>query len=650
MQAQLLEHTIPLLDGFPAYLQGRRVEFDLPRQLRLRMRHPEKIKVSDWAAQYRVVSDGAHEGPWRHEYAPHTVKIMDTFGLPWVREVWFCGVEQSGKTNTMINCIGWCIDCDPGGIFYLMPTEDTAAKVTSGKLRPTIEKSPRLSRYLSTRQDDTTLARIRLTHGVTIWPAHANSASSMATWTAKHCFGDEVDKYPPTTGKESDPITLIKKRNRNYKGRYKRFFASTPAGLFIYQGVQNCHQVWEYRVKCPHCEEFIKMDAEHLVFGTGDSGLGTRKDLKDFASPQSPVPSPGLPTPAEVELNGASYACNECGTIWDEQTRESAIVSGHWFCVKGGEIHRPSKVGFHHRAWECLDITLAEIAAAWLRAKEDHAAKIAWANGYEAIDYIEEQAAAVTEEHLLRYRSELPRNIVPADTALLALLVDTQQSCFKYQVWAIGYAPEIKLHMVRHGIVETFADLEGMLRPELEELKLKTVEGVEHKISIGLIDSGGTRRGYQKHSRTVEVYTWCSQNKIMTPIKGMHGLAGELITYKLIETLPGTNIKLPYGVKRANLRVDYFKNELERRLGIQPDDRDSFSFHADIDAVFAKEYTSESKNDQGEWLHNRKKGPNDYFDCTNYLMALIEMIKRRIPKKDQQATGRRILSKGVARD
>ena len=129
-EQQLIPHTIPLLPGLPGYLAGRAVDFDLPRALRLRLRHPEKIRVSEWAEKYRIVSDGAHEGPWRHEYAPHTVRIMDTFGQPWVREVWFCGVEQSGKTNTMINCIGWCIDCDPGGIFYLMPTEDTADKIT----------------------------------------------------------------------------------------------------------------------------------------------------------------------------------------------------------------------------------------------------------------------------------------------------------------------------------------------------------------------------------------------------------------------------------------------------------------------------------------------------------------------------------------
>lgn len=618
MHPALLHDSIPLLDGLPLSLIGQQVAFDLPRALKLRMRHPEKIKVSDWAAQYRIVSDGAHEGPWRHEYAPHTVKIMDTFGQPWVREVWFCGVEQSGKTNTMINCIGWCIDCDPGGIFYLMPTEDTAAKITSGKLRPTIEKSPRLSRYLSARQDDTTLARIKLSHGVTIWPAHANSASSMATWTAKHCFGDEIDKFPALTGKETDPITLIKKRNRNYKGRYKRFFASTPAGLFVYKGVQNCHQIWEYRVKCPHCDEYLKMDAEHLIIPQGA-------------------------TPEEIERSGAGYACNECGSEWDDTTRESAIRLGHWFCTTGADIARPHKVGFHHRAWECLDITLAEIAAAWMRAQSGGLSeKIAWANGYEAIDYIAEATSTVTVEHLLQYRSELPRKLVPSDSWRLALLVDTQQSSFYYQVWSIGYAPECRLHMVRHGIVEKFADLEGLLQEEYQD-----ASGAVHRIQNGLIDSGGTRRGWQKHSRTVEVYEWCSRNRQMMPIKGMHGRNGDMVSFKEVETYPGTNKKIPCGLKRANLRVDLYKDELERRLGIQPDDPGALSFHDGIDADFAKHYTAEVKDEHGDWQHNRKHR-NDYWDCTVYLIALYEMVKLRIPRKENQAApARRVLSKGV---
>lgn len=628
-QTPLIENLLPIPAGLPPTvrraLSGRRVAFDLPRQLKLRMRHPEKMRVSEWAEKHRIVTDGAHEGPWRHDYAPHTVKIMDTFGLPWVREIWFCGVEQSGKTNTMINCIGWAVDCDPGNIFYLMPTEDTAAKVTGGKLKPTLAKSPRLSRYVSARQDDTTLARINLTHGVSIFPAHANSASSMATWTAKHCFGDEVDKYPAMTGKETDPITLIKKRNRTYKGRYKRFFASTPAGMYIYKGMQNCHQVWEYRVKCPHCGELIRMDADHLVLPPGADG--------------------GQPTPEEAERLGAAYECNACGDLWDDHARDAAIRAGRWLCVKGEDIHRPAKVGFHHRAWECLDIDLKEIAAAYLKGKQgDVAAKVAWANGYEAMDYEQEATAAVTQEHLLTYRSDLPRNLVPPDTARLCLLIDTQQASYYYTVWAYGYAPEIRMHMVAHGIVEQGTDLEGMLQEVYQDH-----EGRQFRISNGLKDSGGTRRGYQKHSRTVEVYEWCSRNRTIMPLKGIPGRNGDMISYKQVETYPGTNKAIKGGLKRANIRVDFFKDELERRLTYQIDDPQALSFHDGIDDAFAKHFTGETKDEHGEWIHSKRSQRIDYMDCTVYALALREMMKRSIPMRptEAQPAQRRILSKGV---
>jgi phage terminase large subunit GpA-like protein len=120
----------------------------------------------------------------------------------------------------------------------------------------------------------------------------------------------------------------------------------------------------------------------------------------------------------------------------------------------------------------------------------------------------------------------------------------------------------------------------------------------------------------------------------MTPIKGMHGRQGDLITYKEIELFPGTNKKVPGGLKRANLRVDLFKDELERRLQIQPDDRGALSFHNEIDEAFAKHYGAETKDEHGDWQHNRKTR-NDYWDCTVYFIALVEMVKLRIPRRPE---------------
>ncbi len=623
MQTALIQHTTELHPAFPAYLAGRSVSFDLPKQVRMRMRHPEKIKVSEWAEKYRVVTDGAHEGPWRHDYAPHTVKIMDTFGQPWLREVWFCGVEQSGKTNTMINCIGWAVDCDPGNIFYLMPTEDTAAKVTGGKLRPTLQKSLRLSRYLSTKQDDTTLSRINLTHGCTIFPAHANSASSMATWAAKHCFGDEIDKYPAMTGKESDPITLIKKRNRTYKGRYKRFFSSTPAGLFIYKGMQNCHQVWEYRVKCPHCGEYIKMDAGHLIMPSSVSGTrGTVIDNGQRTTDTDNV------TPEDVERLGATYACNDCGSEWDEYTREQAIRTGRWYCVKGEEIARPSKVGFHHRAFECLDVTLAEIAAAYLKAQQGTLAdKVAWANGYEAVDY-EEETSNRPHEAILALKDDRPRGLVPRGISCLTIAIDTQMRGFWYEVRAWGYGLALESWQVREGFTESFEALERIIWQD----QYKDVDGEVYPIIGGCIDSGGGM-GDNGISKTVEVYNWCRMHPSILPIKGQQRMS-KLYNVSPQDHFPGTSKKIPGGLNLYLVNTTLLKDTLAAKLCIQSCDPGAWHLHSETSEDYARQMTAEYKDERGYWQCPRGKD-NHYWDVGVYQLAFAEIAQLKFTRPPQ---------------
>ncbi|MHC1697759.1 MAG: terminase gpA endonuclease subunit [Geobacteraceae bacterium] len=628
-----LAHTLPIIpipDTLPGHirraLSGRRVSFDIPRPVKLRMRHPEKIRVSEWAEKYRVVIDGAHEGPWRHEYAPHTVKIMDTFGFPWVREVWFCGVEQSGKTNTMINCIGWAVDCDPGNIFYLMPTEDTSDKVVGVKIRPTLQKSPRLARYLGRKQDDTTLTRINFTHGVTFFPAWANSPSSMATFTAKHCFGDEVDKYPVMAGMkssessqkaEADPITLIKKRNRNYKGRFKRFFASTPAGRYIQKGLQNCHQVWEYRVKCPDCGELIKMDAEHLI-----------------------VPKDA--TPESIERDGCEYAC-ACGSVWDDHKREIAIREGRWICAKGADISRPAKVGFHHRAWECLDIPLAEIASAWLKSKfGDLAAKIAWANGYEAEDY-EAELSDRREDYILRLRDDRPEGLIPSAADIITLHADTQDNGFWYTVRAWEYGPLLNTWLVKAGFVETLDALTIIMKAEYQ-----VSDGSQARISHACIDTQG--------HRTAEIYAWCKATGCMA-FAGASGRKKIPVTVSKIEQFPGTSKPIPGGLSLYHLDTHYHKDALAIKLKTEPSDPGAWLLHSgystDQIAIgahlptaginhgldqYARHFCAEGRDESGRW-QNPKRLPNHLWDCENYALALALYLKfdLRTSHKNEQA-------------
>ena len=609
-QPALIPRVIPLPAWLPAELRtrlsGQRVSLTLPRQVRSRLRTPERVKVSEWAAKHRVVTAiDAYPGPWRNEMVPHTVKIMDTTGLAHVREVWMCMPERAAKTQILINAAMASLDQGgrSGNIFWLMPTELDARQAMGERLIPSLRECKRTARLLSTSADDTSRGIIRFKHGVRLRPAWSNSPSSMASYFGRLNIADECDKFADRTSEGTDPITLFLKRSRDDRHGSRYLFASTPAGKYIYKGSMSCQQVWQFQARCPDCGEYVTMDGEHLVIPEGA-------------------------TPEEMHFHEVRYACNSCGVAWDERTRRLAYLAGRWYCIKGADLPRPETVGFHMSAFPLPTVPLAEIAAAKLKAEAgDLSEKCAYANGYLCIDYVAEQVGAIDIERVLKFKSDLPRDLVPPDTALLGLLIDTQQVGFYYEVWALGYAPEIAMHMLRHDQVETFADLEGLLAKTW-----KDADGKEFRISGGLIDSGGTRQGWQKHSRTSEVLEWCSTHRTVRPHKGMHGRNGDMIGYKNQDSFPGTGKKIPGGLIRVNIRVDLFKDELEHRLGKEPDNLGALSFHDGIDEHFAKHFTAESKDVAGDWIHNKKQR-NDYWDCAGYALAFRHINKLRIPRR-----------------
>ncbi len=623
-QALFEQKTTVLPSWVPSEVRGRLAGTSfrqrLPEVIRRRMRTTEKIRVSEHAARYRQVTDGPHAGPWRHEYAPHTVKIMDTYGKSWVREIWFCGVEQSGKTNTMLNCMHWAADCDPGDIFYMMPTEDTMGKITGGRIKPMIQRSPRLSRYLTGREADMTLSRIRLNHGVTIHPSWSNSPASMATWSAKHVFGDEVDKGQEQSGREADRITLLRKRGRLYKGRYKRFFGSTPAQLFIYPGMRACAQIWEYRVRCPHCDNLIRMEADGLDL----EGL----DLE------------------RIEAGAlVRFACPDCGTLWDDPLREQAIRAGLWVCVKGADLSRPSRVGFHHRAWECLDVPLAEIAVAWLKAEAGSTVdKIAWANGYEAMDYVYEQQDR-KEDFILRLVDEsMPRQLVPRDTSYLMLIADTQQIGFYYQVLAFGWGTDLQVAKIDHGFLKNFNNLNDIAAKVYQD-----ADGGKYRCQSGWIDSGGgTNPGKPKHSRTVEVYRFCRQHPFWRPLKGRRTME-QGWNVKRLDYFPsadGRKIRIPGGLNLYTINVTIYKDDLAGKLGIEPGDPGAISLNAGTSTDYARQLCAEYRDDHGFWLCPSGRD-NHFWDCWVYGLAAAEIIGIGNWVREPAAEPYTVYSKGV---
>lgn len=598
--------------GKPLTLRG-----SLSRTERRVLRKKKPIAPSDHAARYRHMAAGeAHPGKWNNDFTPHAVKIMDTFGQPWVREIWFCGVEQAGKTNTMLNCISWIKDRKRGNIFYLMPTEDASEKIIGKKLIPMFKESPQLAQYLTGKYVDIGKKIINFNDGTALFPAHSNSAQSMATFSAPYCFGDEIDKYPLLVGKETDPITLIKKRARAFRFS-KFFFASTPAGKFIYKGMQGCHQVWARRLLCPHCGDYISMEAKRLV-----------------------IPEDITPENIELRSKDIGYACTSCSTIWDESTRQMAIRQAVWVCLRGQEISKPAKVGFHLRAWECADISLVEIAGQWLKRKRgDLGADIGWDNGIEAKDYQPETSTGETSA-ILALCDDRPRDAVRTDTAALLMQVDTQQDGFYYEIAGVQFGRSLTTYQVREGYVQNFSDL-----VEIADLDFEDATGKKYKPYSGVIDSGGGRKGGAQHSRTHEVYQFCKDHPFFKPLKGVDRSTSPWRISNL-DRWPGTNKPIRGGLVLYNINVNYYKDALAGKLQVAIDDPGAWIFYSGYTAEelqrlekdpsvkllnrmdeVARHYCSEYRDETGQWHHDRGKGRNDYFDVGVYRLFHCDLLR-----------------------
>lgn len=598
----LLPNEIEILPGFLSdtieMLDGEEVSFVLPPEIRHVLHTPERITVSACADKYRVVTAvDAAPGPWDSSRVPHTIEPMDDYASPWVKEIWLCWPERAAKTNVMLNCLAWTKLYDSGNVFWLDPAEDDAGKNVKTKIIPMFRESEKLSECLSPRADDTGKSLIAFQDGTYLFPAHSNSARSMSNFFGLHNFGNEVDKYPPMTGPEADPITLIRKRGRDVPG--SRFmFSSTPAGRHIYKGTFACRKVKQRYSRCPHCKELILMDDDHLV-----------------------IPDGATYEQVENEDVAVGYACNACGAVWDEEDRRESYISGRWIVTKGGDKQRARTIGYHASALPFPMIPLSEYCGKKLRAEQgDLAAKIAFVNGYKVKDYVEEIGEAPELDGLMD-RAEAYAPIVPMDAGILTAGVDVQMDRLEIEVvaWGVGAESWGIDYAVLYGdtrLPEVWEQLDGYLLQTWEH-----ATGEPLRLALVFIDSGYIPN---------QVAKFCAPRRA----RGVYAIKGAS-TEKAPE-IQGPNRQRHGSVtcKVYNLGVNRLKTQMFAYFGLnQPGpgychlpDTYPANWYDMLQAehVVEKKVGNETCN---VWVKKSNNSRNESIDLRVYAMAAMMSIK-----------------------
>lgn len=555
---------------------------DLFRNIAIVLAPPPKLTVSEWADEYRRLSKeaSAEPGQWRTERAPYQREIMDSVNDPEVETVVVMSSAQVGKTEILLNIIGYFMDYDPSPIMMVMPTLDLAEAYSKDRLAPMLRDTPALKDKVKdarSRNSNNTLLHKKFPGGhITL--VGANSPSSLASRPIRILLADEVDRFPMSAGSEGDPLNLAAKRTTTFWNR-KKVYVSTPTikGLSRIEAEYEDSTMEQWCLPCPGC--------------------GHYQPLKW----------------AQIRFEDITMECEKCKERYTEF--EWKDQKGKWVPRK----EHPNKRGFH----------LNELASPWKRwediiedfkeAKKAPETLKVWVNT--ALGESWEEPSETDGEELLkrreRYNCEVPKNVL-----VLTAGVDVQDD--RLEVEVVGWGLEKESWGIEYKIFHGDPGQEAVWKQldEYLQKEFKYEDGTGLMISCTCVDSGG--------HFTTEVYKFCKprEHRRIFAIKGKGG--------------PG--VPFVGRVSRNNrekaalftIGVDQGKQLLISRLKTEFEGAGYCHFPIESDKGYDEMYfdglTSERRvikyykgRPKVEWI-KRPGARNEPLDIRNYATAALEIL------------------------
>ena len=184
---------------------------------------PPLLTIAEWAEAERFLSPeaSAEPGRWTNKRTPYLVGIMDAISDPAVSEVVVMSGSQLGKTELLLNVVGYHIAHDPAPILVVQPTLEMASAWSKDRLANMLRDSPALKdRVADPRARDsgnTTLHKVFPGGHCSI--VGSNSPASMASRPIRIVLVDELDRCAHSAGSEGSPVALARRRSMTFWNR-----------------------------------------------------------------------------------------------------------------------------------------------------------------------------------------------------------------------------------------------------------------------------------------------------------------------------------------------------------------------------------------------------------------------------------------------
>ena len=520
---------------------------------------PKNLKISDWADSYRKLSpeSSAEVGQWHTSRAAYQKEIMDIFNNPDIEKIVVMTSSQVGKTEILLNAIGYYIDQDPAPMLVVQPTLAMGQTFSKDRLSAMIRDSEKLQGCVKdprSRDSGNTTMHKKFAGGH-ISIVGSNSSASLASRPIRILFMDEIDRFELSAGSEGSPTALAIARTKTFWNR-KIFMCSTPTikGLSAIESAFEESDQRYYYVPCPECNTKQVLKWKNVVW-------------------------------EENKPETATYACDHCGSVIEESKKQWMLKHGEWRATKETE----NTAGFHISELYSVWSTWGQMATAFLEAKKNPETLKTFINTSLGESW-EEQGDSVEYDTLLERRLNYDHTTIPEDVLAITVGVDTQKDRLElqcvgwgknYEAWVIDY----KILWGDPNALGCWNDLDAYLKK-----RFKTESGRYIPISCTCIDSGGL------HTNQVYAFTKPRQARRVFAIKGA-SIQGKPIVNR--PSYVGKNKAVLY-----TLGVDTAKEAIFNRLAAEPEDS-TLHFCLDLDEEYFKQLTSEKRITK--WVRGKKQ-------------------------------------------
>lgn len=549
---------------------------------------PEDITVSEWAEKYRILDSktSAIPGSWRNDMTPYLVGIMDEFNNYETVEIIFCKPTQVGGTEAMQNMLGYVIQQDPSPTMVVYPTEQLAESISENRLQPMLKASPKL--YEVFKENDSKKLELQF-DGMYLSLEGSNSPSNLASKAIRFLFLDEVDKYPGSSKKEADPISLARERTKTFHNK-KIFMTSTPTLRtgHIWKALEGADVEKHYFVPCPHCGSYIELKWSQVRFPSEE----------------------GLSYADRAEC--ASYCCQECGSVITDYDKSLMIKQGRWQIVRQ-ETDRPRKVAFWMNTLYSPFVRFADAVKEFLKSKNDPEALQNFVNSWLAEPW-EDTKLKTSSELVLERQTDCEEFVVPEWAVMLTGGVDVQENSLYWTVRAWG--KYLTSQNIAHGQAVSFVEIERIMN-----LEYKKASGEAFLVCLCLVDSGND---------TDSVYDFCANNSDWAlPCKGSSGNMQS--HYKLSTVNRATSAA--HGMNLVLVDGEKYKDMIAGRL-LKKNGEGSWMVYNGCDVEYAEQVTAEHKvnvkSNNGQtkqrWVPKTSHADNHYLDTEVYAMAAADIM------------------------